>query len=137
MNITPILIQIFTFLFWTISVETKRPPPNFIIFFIDDLITTSNWIESAPELDGITSSSLVSQYIDIPTPNIDQLIRNQGIQIPRSYTSAPTCSPSRFGILTGRQTARSKYAQYRSNKTGDITQGTNVIVNNARLWDED
>ena len=38
---------------------------------------------------------------DIPTPHIDSIGRN-GIQFTRFYVTAPVCTPSRFGLLTGR-----------------------------------
>ncbi len=38
---------------------------------------------------------------DIPTPHIDSLSRN-GVQCAAGYVTAPNCSPSRAGLLTGR-----------------------------------
>ncbi len=38
---------------------------------------------------------------DIPTPHIDSLAKN-GIRCTDAYVSAPVCSPSRAGLLTGR-----------------------------------
>lgn len=38
---------------------------------------------------------------DIQTPNIDSIGKN-GIQFTRFYVTAPVCTPSRFGLLTGR-----------------------------------
>jgi arylsulfatase A-like enzyme len=38
---------------------------------------------------------------DIPTPNLDRLAKS-GVQCTGGYVSAPYCSPSRAGLLTGR-----------------------------------
>src|SRR5437016_9369586 len=38
---------------------------------------------------------------DIPTPNIDSLARS-GVRFTSGYVSAPYCSPTRAGLMTGR-----------------------------------
>ena len=42
---------------------------------------------------------------EIPTPNIDSIGKN-GIRFTNAYVSAPVCSPSRAGLLTGRYQQR-------------------------------
>lgn len=42
---------------------------------------------------------------DIPTPNIDSIGKN-GIKFTNAYVSAPVCSPSRAGLMTGRYQQR-------------------------------
>lgn len=42
---------------------------------------------------------------DIPTPNIDSIAKN-GIKFTNAYVSAPVCSPSRAGLITGRYQQR-------------------------------
>ena len=61
-------------------------PPNIVIIFADDL----GWGDI-----GVQGS------LAIETPNIDQLARD-GIRFADFYASAPLCSPSRAGLLTGR-----------------------------------
>src|SRR5512145_1294672 len=38
---------------------------------------------------------------DVPTPNIDALATN-GVRFTDGYVTAPVCSPTRAGLLTGR-----------------------------------
>ncbi len=44
---------------------------------------------------------------EIPTPNIDSIARN-GVKFTSFYVAAPVCTPSRFGLLTGRFPNRSQ-----------------------------
>lgn len=44
---------------------------------------------------------------EIPTPHIDSIARN-GVKFERFYSAAPVCTPSRYGLLTGRYPARSR-----------------------------
>src|SRR5688500_19711580 len=42
---------------------------------------------------------------DVPTPNIDSLAKS-GVRCTQAYNSAPQCSPTRAGLLTGRYQQR-------------------------------
>lgn len=42
---------------------------------------------------------------DVPTPNLDSIARN-GVRFTSGYVSAPVCSPSRAGLMTGRYQTR-------------------------------
>lgn len=42
---------------------------------------------------------------DVPTPNLDSIAKN-GVRFTNGYVSAPVCSPSRAGLLTGRYQTR-------------------------------
>ncbi len=65
--------------------------PNFLIIFTDD--------------QGINDVGCYGS--EIPTPNIDQLAK-EGLLFRQYYSASAICTPSRFGILTGRNPSRSK-----------------------------
>ncbi len=67
--------------------------PNIILLLADDL--------GSGEL-GFQGNS------QIPTPHIDSIARN-GIKFSQAYVTAPNCSPSRAGLLTGRIPTRFGY----------------------------
>jgi len=68
------------------SAERDQKPPNVIILLADDL---GKYEVSAYGVDHIS------------TPNIDRL-GYEGVIFDEGYVTAPTCAPSRAGILTGR-----------------------------------
>ncbi|HMR85023.1 MAG TPA: sulfatase-like hydrolase/transferase [Niabella sp.] len=61
------------------------------------IINTDDW--------GYGDLSCLKELADIKTPNIDQLAAN-GIRFSEGYVTAPQCSPSRAGLLTGRYQQR-------------------------------
>ncbi|MBT3385200.1 MAG: sulfatase-like hydrolase/transferase [Prolixibacteraceae bacterium] len=71
---------------FTVFAQNKDQKPNFILIVADDL--------------GFADLSLNGSK-QIPTPNIDRLAE-EGINFIQGYVSAPVCSPSRAGLLTGR-----------------------------------
>jgi len=68
-----------------------KSKPNFLIIFTDD--------------QGINDVGCYGS--EIPTPNIDQLAK-EGLLFRQYYSASAICTPSRFGILTGRNPSRSK-----------------------------
>ncbi len=68
-----------------IQCGVKKRSPNILLILADDL--------------GWNDISLYNG--DIQTPHIDSIGKN-GIQFSRFYVTAPVCTPSRFGLLTGR-----------------------------------
>mgnify|MGYP003676236377 CR=1 FL=1 len=66
------------------------PPPNIIILLADDLGYGELGCQGNPE---------------IPTPHIDA-IAAAGVRFTSGYVTAPNCSPSRAGLLTGRYGTR-------------------------------
>jgi arylsulfatase A-like enzyme len=67
------------------------PKPNIIFILADDL--------------GINDLSCYGSHI--PTPGIDRLAVN-GMKLPQFYAASSICTPTRFGLLTGRYPARSQ-----------------------------
>ena len=68
------------------AAATTTRKPNVIIIMGDDL--------------GVCDVSMYGCK-DIPTPNIDS-IAAEGVKFTNGYVSAPVCSPSRAGLMTGR-----------------------------------
>lgn len=69
--------------------------PNLVVLFVDDLA----WLDVGHR----------SEFIE--TPNIDAL-RNQSMSFERAYASAPVCSPSRVGLITGQYPARHDFVRH-------------------------
>ncbi|MFN0110243.1 MAG: sulfatase-like hydrolase/transferase, partial [Blastocatellia bacterium] len=89
----------------TQSLSLAKQKPNIIMIVADDL--------GYADL-GIQGST------DVLTPNIDSIARN-GIRFTNGYVSAPVCSPSRAGFLTGRYQQRFGYEL--NPAAGDRTSG--------------
>ena len=65
--------------------------PNIIVIFTDD--------------HGFADLGIQGQVEDIKTPYIDQMAK-EGVLMTSGYISAPQCTPSRAGLLTGRYQQR-------------------------------
>lgn len=85
----------------TAAVPARKP--NFIVILADDL--------GYGDLSSYGSRA-------ISTPNLDQLAAD-GVRFTESYSSAPVCSPSRAGLMTGRYPLRTgiTYVIFASNVT--------------------
>ncbi|NIG56779.1 arylsulfatase [Chitinophaga sp. Cy-1792] len=80
------------FLLGTTTRLSAQQKPNIIVIYADDL--------------GYGDISCYGMK-RIQTPNIDQLAR-QGVRFTNGYATSATCTPSRYGILTGRYPWRQK-----------------------------
>ena len=72
---------------------TQRPPqtrPNVVLVITDDVGYGDIGVYGAP---------------DVRTPNIDALAR-QGVRLTDFYANAPSCTPTRAGLITGRYQQR-------------------------------
>ena len=70
-----------------VSCRASEPQrPNIVLIVADDLGWADLGVQGAP---------------DLATPEIDSIAR-QGVRFTSGYVSAPQCSPSRAGLLTGR-----------------------------------
>jgi len=70
--------------------KPKSSRPNILLIVVDDLGYGDIGVQGGKA---------------VPTPNIDKLARS-GIRFTSGYVSAPYCSPSRAGMLTGRYQTR-------------------------------
>jgi len=76
--------------FSSCSKQLRQDRPNIILIYTDDMNFDDLGIYNAQVL----------------TPNIDTLA-NQGMIFNRYYASSPVCTPSRYGVLTGRYASHS------------------------------
>lgn len=67
--------------------------PNIVVFFVDDM--------------GYGDVSCLNSEGKIPTPHFDRLAR-EGMVFTDAHSTSAVCSPSRYGLLTGRYNWRSR-----------------------------
>lgn len=84
-------------LFCLIEISVKAQPPNIIYILADDL--------------GIGDLSIYNENSKIHTPHLDKL-GEQGMVFTDAHTSSSVCTPTRYGILTGRYNWRSPLKQF-------------------------
>ncbi len=89
-------------LFGYYSNSTAQSKPNIIYILTDDL--------------GYGDVSSFNKEGKIKTPNIDQLATD-GMKFTDAHTSSSVCTPTRYGILTGRYNWRSRLKEYVLNGT--------------------
>ncbi len=78
------------------SIAKNGTPPNIVFIIADDM----GWNQTG---------YIGSKFYE--TPNIDSIAR-EGIYFTQAYAPAPTCSPSRAGIMTGKYPARLNLTEY-------------------------
>jgi arylsulfatase A-like enzyme len=64
---------------------------------------------------------------DVPTPNLDSIAKH-GVRFTNGYVSAPVCSPSRAGLMTGRASAMNSIIRWPqglrpAHGGGEVTHG--------------
>src|SRR3546814_688287 len=80
----------------TFGQSNKEKRPNIIVILADDL--------------GYGDVSSFNEEAAFQTPHIDQLAEN-GIAFTHAYTTSSVCTPTRYGLLTGRYNWRSRLKQ--------------------------
>lgn len=70
---------------------TVEPPRNIIVILADDM--------------GLASLHAEHPASGLPTPNLDRL-RSQGMSFTDAHSTSAVCSPTRYGLLTGRYSWR-------------------------------
>ena len=83
-------ITLFALILCALSLTAAARKPNVIIIYTDD--------QGSVDLNCYGSKDLV-------TPHMDGLAK-RGVRFTQFYASAPVCSPSRAGLLTGRYPVR-------------------------------
>lgn len=78
-----------------LETNNENNPPNIVIIYADDL--------GFGDVSSYGSTELL-------TPNIDR-IANEGIRFTNGYATSPTCTPSRYSLLSGTYPFRTKRAQ--------------------------
>lgn len=94
------------------SIQNERNQyPNIIYVLADDL--------------GYGDISIFNEGSKISTPNIDRLA-TEGLQFTDAHTSSAVCTPTRYGIITGRYNWRSTL------KSGVLTGTSKALIPNSR-----
>ena len=76
---------------WAAETSPSGRRPNIIVIFADD--------------QGYADLGCQGQLDDVHTPHLDRVAR-EGVRCAAGYITAPQCSPSRAGLLTGRYQQR-------------------------------
>lgn len=87
-----IVLVLLTFLSCTSEKTNTITKPNVLLIVVDD----QGYADFSP---------FENHSLDISTPNM-QRIADAGMVFPQAYTTAPVCSPSRAGLMTGKNQFR-------------------------------
>ncbi|EON77124.1 Arylsulfatase [Lunatimonas lonarensis] len=78
-------------------IDTKPSKPNIVFIFADDM--------GYGDIRSLNAGSKIN------TPNLDKMV-SEGMYFTQAHASASVCTPSRYGLLTGRYGFRSDAAAY-------------------------
>ena len=92
--------------------EKFSEKPNIVLIFADDM--------------GIDSVGALNDKLGISTPNLDLLV-SQGMSFTDAHTTSAVCTPSRYGLLTGRYNWRSRL------KRGIVHAWERPLIKDERL----
>ncbi|MCK4817738.1 arylsulfatase, partial [bacterium] len=94
-RVAPVACVLFTLSSVALNIHKNKNPekPNILILFVDDM--------GYGDPECYNSASL------IPTPNINSLA-NQGVMFTDAHSPSAVCSPTRYGLLTGRYSWRTR-----------------------------
>jgi arylsulfatase A-like enzyme len=82
---------------FTLTANAEPKQPNVVFILVDDM----GWTGLSTTMDQGVKESGSDFYL---TPNVDRLA-NEGMVFSRAYSPGPMCTPSRAGILTGKNPA--------------------------------
>lgn len=99
------------------AAAAERQKPNILVIIVDDL--------------GFADVGMHPGGLPVPTPNVDRIAAG-GVRFSNGYATAPVCSPSRAGLMTGRYQQRFGHEfntggskEYGADKVGlPTTEGT-------------
>lgn len=91
--------------------ENKRGP-NIVVILADDM--------------GVDSIASLNDKCGIPTPHLDTLLK-QGMSFSDAHSGSAVCTPTRYGVLTGRYAWRSRL------KRGIVQQWERPLIEDDRL----
>lgn len=89
-----------------------QPKPNIVLILADDM--------------GIDSIAALNDQCGIPTPHLDKLLA-QGMSFSDAHSGSAVCTPTRYGVLTGRYAWRSRL------KKGIVRQWERPLIEEGRL----
>ena len=75
------------------NLQRSDDHPNIVLIFADDM--------------GIDSVAAMNDELGFPTPRLDRLV-SEGMSFADAHTTSAVCTPSRYGLLTGRYNWRSR-----------------------------
>jgi len=90
----------------------RKSKPNIVLILADDM--------------GIDSVAALNEKCGIPTPHLDRLL-TQGMHFTDAHSGSAVCSPTRYGVLTGRYSWRSRL------KRGIVGQWERPLIEDDRL----
>ncbi|MCC4831794.1 sulfatase [Shewanella sp. 10N.7] len=108
-----VLFVLVSFLFSCIAQAEFKP--NIIIFYVDDL----GWQD--------TNIYNVGKSSPWQTPNM-QALANDGMLFTQGYSPAPTCGPSRAGLLTGQHPAKTGFTHVNGNRLPNSSNAQKMIA---------
>jgi arylsulfatase A len=88
-----VIIGVISLMFLTGTIEAQSRRPNIVIILADDL--------------GYGDLGSFNRGSKIPTPHLDRLAR-EGLRLTDAHAPSTSCTPTRYGILTGRYPWRSR-----------------------------
>ncbi len=94
---------------WAAEGKSK---PNIVVILADDM--------------GIDSVAALNDQSGIPTPHLDSLLK-QGMHFSDAHSGSAVCSPTRYGVLTGRYSWRSRL------KRGIVGKWQPPLIEEGRL----
>jgi len=107
------MMKIFTLIALTLlPLQALAEKPNIIVILADDM--------------GVDSVGALNSKLGIKTPFLDQLTR-EGISFGDAHSGSAVCTPTRYGVLTGRYSWRSRL------KRGIVAQWERPLIEKDRL----